>query len=144
MVRPYVLSSIDGGTEPTLTGFCEWLKHVKSENYVAMQTILWTYFLALDMFKSGVRANYSSTVHCALNVFGPLFYVLNMPKYREIRYHYHQIVLNVPDEVNQFLAQNEAFMKGAHTREGGDFVLENINKRIKSWMPPGVPSEKDW
>lgn len=28
--------------------------------------------------------------------------------------------------------------------EGGDFLLEKINRKIKRWMPPGVPNEKRW
>jgi hypothetical protein len=28
--------------------------------------------------------------------------------------------------------------------EGGDFILESANKKIKSWMPPVVPTEERW
>lgn len=27
---------------------------------------------------------------------------------------------------------------------GGDFVLENKNRRIKMWAPPGLPTKKQW
>lgn len=28
--------------------------------------------------------------------------------------------------------------------ESGDFILEAQNRRIKRWMPPGVPNEERW
>ena len=44
-----------------------------------------------------------------------------------------------------FLNCNESFgCHEARNGEGADFRLEEKNKHIKSWIPPGVPTVRDW
>ena len=42
--------------------------------------------------------------------------------------------------------KNIKYIIAGHTNQGesGDFILEAQNRRIKRWMPPGVPNEERW
>ena len=54
--------------------------------------------------------------------------------------------LLAPPEIQNYISDNESFSTSGHASkgEGGDFVLENRNKRIKSLIPKGVPTEDVW
>ena len=54
--------------------------------------------------------------------------------------------LIAPENVTIFLRLNEAFSVSGHPSrgEGGDFVLENKNKRLKRLIPNGLPTEATW
>ena len=51
-----------------------------------------------------------------------------------------------PPEIKQFISQNITCSQSGHQSkaEGGNFILESVNKKIKSWMPSGVPTEDRW
>ena len=48
--------------------------------------------------------------------------------------------------MKNFLSEFQAIsVSGDPTRhEDMDFVLENVNKKSKSWIPRGVPTNKHW
>lgn len=47
---------------------------------------------------------------------------------------------------SEFIANHESYsVSGNECKgEGGDFVLENLNRSSKSFMPPGMPSKERW
>ena len=49
-----------------------------------------------------------------------------------------------PPELNEYIHTTEVISVTGHLHkgEGGDFVLENTNKRLKTWLPTGVPVDK--
>ena len=51
-----------------------------------------------------------------------------------------------PFQVNDFLRQNETFsLSGSASKgEGGDFILEGKNKKIKRMLLPGCPDRSTW
>ncbi|XP_062590246.1 uncharacterized protein LOC134251841 [Saccostrea cucullata] len=63
----------------------------------------------------------------------------------------HSLALHVfragcPPAVNEFIRKNEAYTVTGHESkgEGGDFVLENLNRKSKGFMPPGLPTDEKW
>ncbi|XP_061166701.1 uncharacterized protein LOC133181816 isoform X2 [Saccostrea echinata] len=102
--------------------------------------------LALHVFRAGVRRNNSDAILASRCMFSPLFFGLNMPFYMEAYIRDSMIRLQCPSEVSEFIANHESYsVSGNDSKgEGGDFVLENLNRKAKSFMPPGMPSEERW
>lgn len=75
-----------------------------------------------------------------------LFYGLNMTQYQEIDVRRQLIYNESPDDVKTLIKHLSCMSQSGHPSkgEGCDFILENQNKRVKMWMPPGVANEKRW
>lgn len=56
------------------------------------------------------------------------------------------IRVQCPSAVHDFIKQNESYSVSGNESKGGggDFVLENLNRKSKSFMPPGLPSNEKW
>ena len=69
-----------------------------------------------------------------------------MTSYMEIILRFHNMLKKAPPEILKYVSQNIMCSQSGHPTkaEGGDFILESVNKKIKSWMPPGVPTEDRW
>ena len=146
LITPYILYCKDNNSKPSLSNYYEWLAQVKNSNYLFMQDVVFTYVYALFLFRSGVRRNNSEVLLAARTKFSPLFYGLNMTNYQEIDYRDIKMRLLAPPEIQNYLNENDSFSTSGHKSkgEGGDFVLENKNKSMKSLIPSGVPSEDVW
>ena len=146
LIRPYIKHCLDDNEIPSLTKFYEWLSKVKNCNYLFMQDVVFTYVFALFLFRAGVRRNNSEVMLAAKTKFSALFYGLNMTNYQEIDYRDIKLRLLAPPDIQNYISENESFSVSGHNSkgEGGDFVLENKNKSMKSMIPSGVPSEDVW
>lgn len=69
-----------------------------------------------------------------------------MPFYMEAYIRDFMIRMQCPSVVSEFIANHESYsVSGNECKgEGGDFVLENLNRSSKSFMPPGMPSKERW
>ncbi|MES9969685.1 MAG: hypothetical protein ABW092_06590, partial [Candidatus Thiodiazotropha sp.] len=142
----FVRQNLANGKQPTIDKYFRWLQTVKDPNYLFMQEIVFTCLVALNIFRIGVRGNNSAVMLAGRQKFSRLFYIMGMTKYQEIcsrdmvnRAHY-------PPELQNYVRATEAVSTSGDPQkgEGGDFILENKNKRIKMWLPKGVPVEKQW
>ena len=146
LVLPYVRKCLSEKQTPSLTKFYDWLKTVKDSNYIFMQEAIFTYVYSLFLFRAAVRRNNSEVLLAARTKFSSMFYGFNMTSYQEIDYRDLKMRLLAPPEIQNYIGDNESFSTSGHASkgEGGDFVLENRNKRIKSLIPKGVPTEDVW
>ena len=146
LVNPYVSECASSGVLPTVGGYYNWSSRVTNVFFVLLRDINFIDMMGLLMFREGIRKNQSSLALSGRISFSPLFYSCNMTTYQEI--HFRDMVTRVkaPETVGQFIAKNEAFTLtgSADKHEGGDFILENRNKRTKMWAPPGVPTHEQW
>ena len=146
LVLPYVRKCLAENQTPSLTKLYDWLKTVKYSNYIFMQEAIFTYVYSLFLFRAAVRRNNSEVLLAARTKFSSMFYGFNMTSYQEIDYRDLKMRLLAPPEIQNYIGDNESFSTSCHASkgEGGDFVLENRNKRIKSLIPKGVPTEDVW
>ena len=105
-----------------------------------------SFVYSLFLYRAGIRQNNFQIMLAARSKCSDLFFILNPPKYREI---YHRDMLQrvqAPPEVLTYIEQHEAFSPSGDTSrgEGGDFVLEDANKKVKALLPPGPPSPHHW
>jgi hypothetical protein len=146
LLVPYVQECIAQQLTPSVHGFYTWLSSVSDPNYLFLKDVVFTYIFALHLFRAGVRKNNSDVILAGRIKFSNLFFGVHMTTYQEIEYYDLKSRVLSPAPVNDFRRATESFApSGNHSKgEGGDFVLESNNKRMKSWMPPGVPNEARW
>ena len=147
VLKPYIVQCKNENTTPSVAGLYKYFaKH--SPNYIFMYKCIFTFLFALNLFRSSVRRGNFILLSVALHKLSTLFYGLNMTSYMEIVIRYENTLKKAPPppEIKQFVSQNIKCSQSGHQSkaEGGDFVLESVNKKIKSWMPSGVPTEDRW
>ena len=78
--------------------------------------------------------------------FAPLFYSFKHPKYQVLHLRDLFERAQIPDEIRSYVESHESFSSsGLQNRaQGGDFVQEESIKLIKSFLPPGIPSQEIW
>ena len=146
LILPYVRNCKATNSVPTLHGFYTFFQSSQNPNYRFLFEAIFSYILALFVFRCGVRRNNKNFILAGKSKFTSLFYGFNMTTYQEIEYRDLRARVLAPHQLRSFLSENEAFSVTGHMSkgEGGDFVLEAWNKRIKRLLPPGLPDESDW
>ena len=103
------------------------------------------YIPVLFMYRKGIRTNNTHEILAARLAFAPIFYCTNMRTYMGLNYRDLLLTLKAPPHILQFIQNHEAFSEiGSSNKRGGDFILENKNRRTNMWAPPGVPSDAQW
>lgn len=145
LLEPYVHNCRSNKTAPSVEGLYLCCNN-QTKNYMFLFKCTFTYMFALDLFRSSVRRANFDIMSVCLHKFSQLFYGLNMTTYMEITIRVDHLLQSAPPEVLQFIKDNICLSQSGHPSkgEGGDFILESVNKKIKSWMPPGVPTEQRW
>ncbi|XP_052075429.1 uncharacterized protein LOC127712863 [Mytilus californianus] len=146
LLVPYCRQEVKKNANPSLTGYFSYLNGATSSNYKFMSEVVFTYCLALHVFRAGIRRDNSTAIQAGKVKFSPLFFGFNMPFYMETFIRDSFVRVQCPPEVLAFIGANESYSASGHDskREGGDFVLENINRKSKMWMPSGLPDKKKW
>ena len=142
----YTRKCIEDKILSSLDWFYNWLSCATHPNIVFMQVAIFTYCLALHIFKASVRRNNSQVIQASKAKFVPLFFGLNMPFYMEIYIRDSFLRMQCPKEVAEFIQGNESYTVSGNDSnvEGGDIVLESKNKVTKKLIPPGLPEQKHW
>lgn len=100
--------------QPSAPGFDAWSTSLSSCTHKFMTTYIFRYLLALFMYRDGTRRNNSTVMMAGRSVFSALFYGMNMIRYQEIEYRDLATRLNCPEEVSQFMANNESFAENGN------------------------------
>ncbi|KAJ8322266.1 LOW QUALITY PROTEIN: hypothetical protein KUTeg_000737 [Tegillarca granosa] len=142
----YCRHELKNDVSPTVRGFYKFIEEAKNPNYLFLCNAIFTYCLALHIFRAGVRRNNASVIDAALYKFSPLFYGLNMPFYMETYLRDRVVREQSPAPVKDFLQENATFSVSGNISkgEGGDFVVENRNRKVKKCLPSGLPTENKW
>ena len=146
LLVPFVRQCLTNNMIPSVEKFYVWLSSVKDPNYLFMKDMVFTYVFSLILFRAGIRRNNSEVILSSRTKFSSLFSGLNMTGYQEIDIRDITMQVLAPSAVTDHLNKNESYSMSVHPSkgEGGDFVLENKNRRIKMLIPSGVPSENRW
>ena len=146
LLTPYVRDCISKCEEPTVLGYRSWMDSVCNSSYIFYHHITFSYLLSFHLLTEGVRKNNSGRIMAARVQFAPLYYSFRHPKYQYLHLRDLWQRALMPAEVRSFLSANESFsMSGkANGGQGGDFVLEELNRTIKSHLPPVMPTTEVW
>ena len=132
--------------DPDIDNFYRYMRLVENPNVAFLHHAMFTYVFALFLFRAGERMNDSDVIMAARMKFSPLFFGLNQTFYQEIDIRDVKARVCSPPQVSSFLKNHETFTVSGSTSkgEGGDFVLESKNRKIKRMMPPGHPDRQTW
>ena len=146
LVLPFVRECLARDINPSVYSFYTYMRDVKNPNVNFLMHAMLTYVFALFLFRAGERSNNSDAILAARMKFSSLFFGMNQTFYQEIEVRDLKARVLAPVQVNDFLRQNETFSVSglASKGEGGDFILEAKNKKIKRMLPPGCPDRSTW
>ena len=98
------------------------------------------------MYTEGVRKNNIVAIQAAQAVLAPLFYSSHHRIYQYVLLRDAVQRVLMPNQMEVHLEENATFsLSGAKNGgQGADFVHEELNKTVKSYMPPGQPGFRTW
>ncbi|XP_041466282.1 uncharacterized protein LOC121416832 isoform X2 [Lytechinus variegatus] len=146
LLLPYVRQCLAEGSSPTPEGYLRWSKAVEDRRYAYFQEQIMTYTQAIINLRKGLRTNNADLVMAGRIKHAPIFHGRNHPKYQAIEIMELANFLSAPPPVQEFLARHSSYSASGDPTKGEDldFVLENLNKQSKDWIPRGVPTEHEW
>ena len=102
-----------------------------------MYHITFSYLLSFHLCNKGIRKNNSNNIMAARTTFAPLFFCGHHPKYQLIYLRDICERLNYPKDIVSYLNTIECFSLSGKNNgcQGGDFIHEEVNKVIKSFLP---------
>ncbi|RHZ44823.1 hypothetical protein Glove_709g82 [Diversispora epigaea] len=141
LIWPFVLNY----ENPTVHEYLEWSQKQTSNIYKLKFEQIFIYLQAIINFRNGVRTNNSLLQNAARRQFSPIWSARRHPIYRliEITYEEQMQKLKPPihDMIEKYCVISRSGYKNQH--QGLDAILEEINKTLKSLVPP-VPSQHHW
>ena len=147
LIVPYVRLSLQQGGVMSVESFYGWVNDsVVDPNYLYLFDMCFTFLLAFKMYNEGVRKNHHEVMMASRIFFAPLFFAGTHPKYQELHVRDLCDRVQYPDDLTIEMNKTESFsVSGENNRgQGADFVHEEKNKFIKSFLPPGVPNTEIW
>lgn len=147
LVLPYVRQCVTDSVEPNADGFLVYASKRQSDpNYTYMFEMVTRYCQGILNFRIGVRRNNARLIESAKMMTRNLFHGRNHPKYQEIELVDTMLRNLMPVDLKDFFERFESITKSKdHSKgQGYDFILEELNKEVKSWLRKGVPSDSLW
>ncbi|XP_071792455.1 uncharacterized protein [Asterias amurensis] len=147
LLRPYVLKCLNTHLPCTVNGYFAYaMNNIRNPNYKFIYEQTFVYNQAIFNYRNGLRENNHNLIMAGKEKFSPIWYARNHPKYQFIHICDTHDRFCYSDDVRELVSTNESFSFTGNTRsgEGLDFVLENVNKKVKSILVNGVPTADDW
>lgn len=147
LVRPYVQKCVVETKQASAEGFISFVKTQENNaNFMYLFEMACMYSQGLINIRMGVCRNNSKLLQAGKWMSKELFHGRNHPKYQEIEIYETFVFHLLPLELENFLNSNCSVSKSGHESKGQgyDFLLEEENKTVKSWLKRGVPTEKLW
>ena len=105
-----------------------------------------SYLLSFRLYTEAVRKNHSLRMIGARIQIAPLFYSFHHPKYQQLHLRDLCQRVQMPDELKLYQMKNETFSVSgvSDCGQGADFIHEEINTFVKSFLPSGMPTTEIW
>ncbi|XP_062577384.1 uncharacterized protein LOC134239238 [Saccostrea cucullata] len=84
LLYPYVKDCFEKETVPSTNGYFTWCKNVVDPNYKFIMECIFTYALAVYLFRAGVRRNNSDAIMASRIKFCPLYFGVSKTNYQQI------------------------------------------------------------
>ena len=147
LTKPYVKLCLSEQVQPTGEGYVSFVKtQTEYANYMYLFEMACKYSQGIINMRMAIRRNNHYLLQAAKLMTKELFHGRNHPRYQEIEI-YEQFVSHIlPDELLSFVQSNCSVSKSGNKSrgQGFDFILEEENKTVKTWLKRGVPSDKTW
>ena len=146
LVLPFVHECIRNEEEVSVEGYRKYFKNVQNQSYIFFYDIAFSYLLSFHLLTEAIRKNNSRRILAARIQFAPLFYSFHHPKYQQLHLRDIWQRAQMPEPLLEFVNSNESFSLSGknNTGQGCDFLHEELNKKIKSLLPPVMPTNEVW
>ena len=146
LVVEYVRECLVKGATCCAKEFIAWARKSNKPCYLYALEQVCRYSQAIINFRMGIRRNNHLLAKAGKFFFKECFYGRNHPKYQAIEVHDTLQYQVLPEKVQKLLDDHTSISKSGDKSKGEDcdFVLEELNKETKKWLPRGVPKEKVW
>ncbi|XP_066922337.1 uncharacterized protein [Clytia hemisphaerica] len=124
----------------------KWLTE-QTDNHRYIASMVFDYLFGVMLFRISVRRNCFEGVSLAMKKLLTLFFVRDHPFYQKIATYHLNVLDAMPKEVKELYITNMAGSISGNTdsAQGGDAIMEEMNKKIKFWIPKlGVPTNESW
>ena len=132
--------------KPTANGFLQFVKSMEEHpNYMYMFQMVSRYSQAIVNMRMGIRRNNSTLIQSAKFMSKGLFHGRTHPRYQQIEMIETLQRKLMPNDLKTFISMHESMSRTDSSKgQGYDFILEEINKGVKSWIRRGVASDSMW
>ena len=139
LVVTYVKFAMSQKQIPSTVEYWEWCSDVADANYIYMQDMTMSYLHSLMLLRSGVRKCNAVAVKDSIAKLSHLIFNRNHPIYQNILYHHGLDLCLMPCSLKVILEQYISGNKSGKKNkcQGGDALLEELNKESKSWLKFG-------
>ena len=137
LVRPYVQHCMTQNQEASSEGFISFVKSQgKNSNFMYLFEMACRYSQGIVNLRMGIRRNNSTLLRAGKWITKELFHGRNHPKYQDIEIYESFMYSILPSQLKEFFKTNCSLSKSGHLSKGQgyDFVLEEENKLVKSWL----------
>jgi hypothetical protein len=116
----------------------------KNKNYKCLLSFTFTFLLAWKLLKSRMRRSNFRFIQMCMEKLSTIFYGTNMTNYMDIWVRFDKIMQTLPEQARAFIEEDLTMSQSGHgsKAEGGAFILESANEKMKAYMPAGVPTEE--
>ena len=147
LVKPYVEKCSSENIQPTAEGYISFVKsQAECSNYMYLFEMACKYSQGIINMRMAIRRNNHMLLQAAKWMTKELFHGRRHPRYQEIEI-YEQFMFQIlPDELSSFIQRHCSVSKSGHLSrgQGFDFILEEENKTVKTWLKRGVPTDRTW
>ena len=150
LVLPYVRKCLEDTVTPSPKGFFQFCNSISQSadmpNYSYMVDQVCRFSQGIINFRMAVRRNNSVLLKSAKYMTKELFFGRNHPKYQVIEVNDCLQDLLMPDKVRELNDSYSSISTSGNQSlgEGFDFILEEKNRELKSWIPKGMPTDSIW
>ena len=137
------------GKSPNFANFLTYIKR-SDDKTINLFELTYEYILGYFILKGGIRRCHASYVFVGKSLLSPIIFGRNHPMYRKVYLFFDMDMAQMPPEIYSQVKDTfglKIMNKGkndSETRaEHYDFILENVNKKIKSNLN-WAPSNLDW
>ncbi|RHZ57004.1 hypothetical protein Glove_395g82 [Diversispora epigaea] len=141
LMWPYVISD----ENPSVEGYLKWAQGQTDPLFRLKYEQTFFYLQAVINFRTGVRFNRPSLRLAARRTFSLIWSARRHPIYRLIEVADEEQMLRLKPEINRLIQERIMTSRSEllDQYQGHDAILEEINKALKSLIPP-IPSQRHW
>ncbi|CAC5391852.1 unnamed protein product [Mytilus coruscus] len=149
LVIPYVRNCMVNGKTPEAKEFFHFTQTMYSEENSNLKYLMDTvcrFSQGIINYRMGVRRNNAQLMKSAKYMTKELFSARSHPKYQAIEVFDTLQDILMPIEVSKLNDKYSSFSTTGNKSlgEDADFVLEEKNRQLKSWIPKGIPRDLIW
>lgn len=141
LMWPYIILE----DNPSVEGYLKWAQNQTDATFKLKYEQIFFYLQAIINFRTGVRFNRPSLRIAARRMFAPIWSARRHPIYRLIEIADEEQMLRLKPEICSLIQEKivTSRSKLLDQHQGHDAILEEINKTLKSLIPP-IPSQRHW